>query len=186
MEHSKEIAPEQAIPEPAALEPMAPLADAQRAMDSAYMGLALEEAELALAKGEVPVGAILVWEGKGVVARAHNTRESGKNALGHAELTAIDAACRQLGGWRLHKATLYVTLEPCLMCTGAILSSRIRRVVYGAADPKAGGMGGLCDLRDAGFSHTPAVTAGVAEEACRAQLDRFFSALRRRKKEAKE
>lgn len=156
--------------------------DAQWAMDAAYMTLALEEAERALALDEVPVGAILVWEGKGIVVRAHNTRESGKNALGHAELSAIDAACKALGGWRLHKATLYVTLEPCLMCTGAILSARIKRVVYGAADPKAGGMGGLCDLREAGFPHTPEVTAGVCEEKCRALLDKFFVRLRERKR----
>jgi tRNA(adenine34) deaminase len=156
--------------------------DPQAAMDAAYMSLALAEAEKALALDEVPVGAILVWEGKGVVARTHNTRESGKNALGHAELSAIDEACKKLGGWRLHKATLYVTLEPCLMCTGAILSARIKRVVYGAPDPKAGGMGGLCDLREAGFPHTPEVVAGVAEEKCKALLDEFFVRLRERKR----
>jgi tRNA(adenine34) deaminase len=156
--------------------------DPQAAMDAAYMSLALEEAKKALEKDEVPVGAILVWEGKGVVARTHNTRESGKNALGHAEISAIDAACKALGGWRLHKATLYVTLEPCLMCTGAILSARIKRVVYGAPDPKAGGMGGLCDLREVGFPHTSEVVAGVAEEKCKALLDEFFVRLRERKK----
>lgn len=156
--------------------------DPQAAMDAAYMGLALEEAKKALEKDEVPVGAILVWEGKGVVARTHNTRESGKNALGHAEISAIDAACKALGGWRLHKATLYVTLEPCLMCTGAILSARIKRVVYGAPDTKAGGMGGLCDLRSVGFPHTPEVVAGVAEDKCKALLDEFFVRLRERKR----
>lgn len=156
--------------------------DPQAAMDAAYMSLALEEAKKALAKDEVPVGAILVWEGKGVVARTHNTRESGKNALGHAEISAINEACKTLGGWRLHKATLYVTLEPCLMCTGAILSARIKRVVYGAPDPKAGGMGGLCDLREVGFPHTPEVTAGVEEEKCKALLGEFFVRLRERKK----
>ena len=156
--------------------------DPQAAMDAAYMGLALEEAKKALEKDEVPVGAILVWEGKGVVARTHNTRESGKNALGHADISAIDAACKTLGGWRLHKATLYVKLEHCLMCTGAILSARIKRVVYGAPDPKAGGMGGLCDLREAGFPHTPEVVAGVGEEKCKALLDEFFVRLRERKK----
>lgn len=156
--------------------------DPQAAMDAAYMGLALEEAEKALEKDEVPVGAILVWEGKGVVARTHNTRESGKNALGHAEISAIDEACKALGGWRLHKATLYVTLEPCLMCTGAILSARIKRVVYGAPDPKAGGLGGLCDLREVGFPHTPEVVSGVEAKTCRALLDEFFVKLRERKK----
>ena len=154
----------------------------QRAMDIAYMELALDEAKKALLWDEVPIGAVIVWEGKGVVARAYNTRESGKNALGHAELSAIDAACKKLGGWRLHKATLYVTLEPCLMCTGAILSARIKRVVYGAPDLKAGGMGGLCDMRELGFSHTPQVTAGIAEEKCKTLLDEFFVKLRERKK----
>lgn len=156
--------------------------DPEAATDAAYMSLALEEAKKALAKDEVPVGAILVWEGKGVVARTHNTRESGKNALGHAEISAIDEACKTLGGWRLHKATLYVTLEPCLMCTGAILSARIKRVVYGAPDPKAGGLGGLCDLREVGFPHTPEVVAGVDEDKCKALLDEFFVRLRERKK----
>lgn len=150
--------------------------------DLAYMQMAMEEARLALEISEVPVGAVLVWEGKGVVARAHNTRESGKNALGHAELSAIDAACKALGGWRLHKATLYVTLEPCLMCTGAILSARIKRVVYGAPDPKAGGLGGLCDLREVGFPHTPEVVAGICSDECRAMLDEFFAKLRERKR----
>lgn len=150
--------------------------------DLVYMQMALEEAKQALEISEVPVGAVLVWEGKGVVARAHNTRESGKNALGHAELSAIDAACKALGGWRLHKATLYVTLEPCLMCTGAILSARIKRVVYGAPDPKSGGMGGLCDLREVGYTHTPEVVSGVEEDKCRALLDEFFVKLRERKR----
>lgn len=150
--------------------------------DITYMQMALEEAKQALEISEVPVGAVLVWEGKGVVARAHNTRESGKNALGHAELSAIDAACKALGGWRLHKATLYVTLEPCLMCTGAILSARIKRVVYGAPDPKSGGMGGLCDLREVGYTHTPEVVSGVEEDKCRALLDEFFVKLRARKR----
>ncbi|MBQ7353992.1 MAG: nucleoside deaminase [Clostridia bacterium] len=156
--------------------------DLQSTTDAAYIALALEEAEKALAKDEVPVGAILVWEGKGVVARSHNTRESGKNALGHAEISAIDEACKTLGGWRLHKATLYVTLEPCLMCTGAILSARIKRVVYGAPDTKAGGLGGLCDLREVGFPHTPEVVSGVEAEKCRGLLDEFFVRLRERKK----
>ena len=154
----------------------------QKAMDTAYMELAIAEARKALALDEVPIGAVIVWEGKGVVARAYNTRESGKNALGHAELSAIDAACKKLGGWRLHKATLYVTLEPCLMCTGAILSARIKRVVYGAPDPKAGGMGGLCDMRELGFPHTPEVTTGISEHKCKALLDEFFIKLRERKK----
>lgn len=151
------------------------------------MQMALREAEQALNKGEVPIGAVIVWDGtdKGrgveVVSAAHNTRETEKNALHHAEILAIDRACKTLGGWRLHKATLYVTLEPCLMCAGAILSSRIARVVYGAPDPKSGGFGGLCDLRKVGYTHTPEVTTGVREDECKALLNTFFEQLRRTK-----
>lgn len=151
-------------------------------LDALYMQMALEEAKKALEKGEVPVGAVVVWEGREVVAVAHNTRESEKNALHHAELIAIDRACKVLGGWRLHKATLYVTLEPCLMCSGAILSSRIARVVYGAPDLKAGGLGGLCDLREVGFPHTPTLRSGVRADECKALLDDFFQQLREKKK----
>ena len=105
--------------------------------DFEYMRLALKEAEKAYKKGETPIGAVIVWEDE-VIAKAHNLRESKKNALLHAECVAIDKACKKLGGWRLHKATLYVTLEPCPMCSGAIINSRIKRVVYGATDKKAG------------------------------------------------
>lgn len=160
----------------------------EAATDERYMQMALGEAQKALDKGEVPIGALIVWDGRDkgkeieVVSTAHNTRETEKNALHHAELLAIDRACQALGGWRLHKATLYVTLEPCLMCTGAILSSRIARVVYGAPDPKSGGLGGLCDLRKVGYTHTPEVTSGICEEECRGLLNAFFEQLRRSKK----
>ena len=113
--------------------------------DSELMGLALEEARKAAALGEVPVGAVVARSGE-VVAAAHNTRETEKNALHHAELLAIDAACKKLGGWRLWECELFVTLEPCPMCAGAIINSRIRRVVYGAADTKAGCCGSVTDL----------------------------------------
>ena len=113
--------------------------------DSELMGLALEEARKAAALGEVPVGAVVARNGE-VVAAAHNTRETEKNALHHAELLAIDAACKKLGGWRLWECELFVTLEPCPMCAGAIINSRIRRVVYGAADTKAGCCGSVTDL----------------------------------------
>ena len=113
--------------------------------DYELMGAALAEAEQAAALGEVPVGAVIAKDGE-IIASAHNTRETEKNALHHAELLAIDAACKKLGGWRLWECELFVTLEPCPMCAGAILNSRIRRVVYGAADAKAGccgfGIGG--------------------------------------------
>lgn len=105
-----------------------------------FMRLALQEAEQAMALGEVPVGAVIV-RGDEVVSMGHNLRETGKNALAHAEIIAINRACQALGGWRLHQCELYVTLEPCPMCSGAIINSRIQRVVYGAADDKAGCMG---------------------------------------------
>ena len=113
--------------------------------DEQLMRAALDEARLAAALGEVPVGAVIAKDGE-IVARAHNLRESGKNATYHAELLAIDAACRALGGWRLWQCELFVTLEPCPMCSGAIINSRLRRVVYGARDPKAGCCGSLTDL----------------------------------------
>ena len=113
--------------------------------DFELMGLALEEAAKAAALGEVPVGAVVARHGE-VVAMAHNTRETEKNALHHAELLAIDAACKALGGWRLWECELFVTLEPCPMCAGGIINSRLRRVVYGAADTKAGCCGSVTDL----------------------------------------
>ena len=113
--------------------------------DEQLMQAALEEARAAAALGEVPVGAVVAKDGE-IIAAAHNTRETEKNALHHAELLAIDAACKKLGGWRLWECELFVTLEPCPMCAGAIINSRIRRVVYGAADTKAGCCGSLTDL----------------------------------------
>ena len=113
--------------------------------DEQLMQAALEEARAAAALGEVPVGAVVAKDGE-IIARAHNLRESGKNAIYHAELLAIDAACKALGGWRLWQCELFVTLEPCPMCSGAIINSRLKRVVYGARDPKAGCCGSLTDL----------------------------------------
>ena len=124
--------------------------------DYELMGAALAEAEKAAALGEVPVGAVVAKDGE-IVAAAHNTRETEKNALHHAELLAIDAACKKLGGWRLWQCELFVTLEPCPMCSGAILNSRIRRVVYGAADTKAGCCGSVTDLFALPFNHHPVV-----------------------------
>ena len=122
--------------------------------DFELMGAALDEARKAAALGEVPVGAVVARNGQ-IVAAAHNTRETEKNALHHAELLAIDAACKALGGWRLWECELFVTLEPCPMCAGAILNSRIRRVVYGAADAKAGCCGSVTDLFALPFNHHP-------------------------------
>ena len=147
--------------------------------DSELMGLALEEARKAAALGEVPVGAVVARNGE-VVAAAHNTRETEKNALHHAELLAIDAACKKLGGWRLWQCTLYVTLEPCPMCAGAILNAHLPRVVYGAKDPKSGAAGSLVDVLHLPGCFQPEVLGGVLEEACSQALREFFRALRQR------
>ncbi len=144
------------------------------------MEAALEEARAAAAKGEVPVGAVVVSAEGELLGRGRNRRETDQDPLAHAELLAIAAAARRLGSWRLVGATLYVTLEPCAMCAGALVSSRVERLVYGAADPKAGFCGSLGDLvRDPRLNHRLAVTAGVAEEEAAALLREFFAGLRR-------
>ena len=147
--------------------------------DEQLMQAALEEARAAAALGEVPVGAVVAKDGE-IIARAHNLRESGKNAIYHAELLAIDAACKALGGWRLWQCELFVTLEPCPMCAGAILNSRIRRVVYGAADAKAGCCGSVTDLFALPFNHHPMVEQGLRAEEAGALLQAFFKDLRAR------
>ncbi|MGM9924183.1 MAG: tRNA adenosine(34) deaminase TadA [Bacillus sp. (in: firmicutes)] len=153
--------------------------------DVKFMKLALEEAEKARDLREVPIGAVLVLEGE-VVARAHNLRESEQSATAHAELRAIEEACNKLGTWRLEGATLYVTLEPCPMCSGAIILSRVKRVVYGAADPKAGCAGTFMNLlTDERFNHQCEVVKGVLEAECGGILTDFFKELRQRKKEVK-
>ena len=148
--------------------------------DQAMMRLALAEAAKAAAIGEVPVGAV-VCRGEEVVATAHNRRETCKNALAHAELLAMDAACKALGGWRLHQCDLYVTLEPCPMCTGAAINARIRRLVFGASDPKAGCLGSVTDLNSLPFNHHPEVTGGLLEAECGDILRAFFARLRERR-----
>ena len=145
--------------------------------DFELMGAALEEARKAAALGEVPVGAVVAKDGE-IISAAHNTRETEKNALHHAELLAIDAACKKLGGWRLWQCELFVTLEPCPMCSGGIINSRIRRVVYGAADTKAGCCGSVTDLFALPYNHRPACEGGVLEEECAQLLRDFFRALR--------
>ncbi len=153
--------------------------------DEDFMRLALAEAQQAAAEGETPVGAVIVRNGE-VIASAHNRRETGKNALYHAELLAIDAACRKLGGWRLWECELFVTLEPCPMCAGAAINARLRRVVYGASDCKAGSCGTRINLFDVPYNHRPECVHGVLEKECAAELSRFFIDLRRRKKQEKE
>ena len=142
------------------------------------MSLALDQARLAASLGETPIGAVLVWEGQ-VAASAYNRRELDRLATAHAELLAINEACRKLGGWRLHKATLYVTLEPCPMCAGAIINARIKRVVYGASDRKAGCCGSVLDLFREPFNHHPEVTGGVLAEESAALLSSFFKQFRK-------
>ena len=145
--------------------------------DQELMGAALREARIAADLGEVPVGAVVARRGE-IVAAAHNTRETQRNALHHAELLAIDAACKGLGGWRLWECELFVTLEPCPMCAGAIVNSRIRRVVYGAPDPKAGCCGSVTDLFALPFNHHPVVEQGLGAEEASALLAEFFNRLR--------
>lgn len=152
--------------------------------DEDYMREALSLAKKAFELGEVPVGAVAVWEGE-IVGRGMNLRETDKNALRHAEIMAIEEACKKLGGWRLWKCDLYVTLEPCPMCTGAIINSRIKRVVYGASDPKAGSCGSLVNLFDLPYNHKPEVTKGVLEDECSALLSEFFAKLREKRKNQK-
>ena len=153
--------------------------------DRQFMQLALKEAEKAGALGEVPIGAVIVYRGE-VIARASNLRETTQNAVTHAELMAIQQACEKIGSWRLEETTLYVTLEPCPMCAGAILQSRIPRVVYGARDMKAGCVDSLYRLlNDPRFNHECDVTEGVLAEACGQILTDFFRALRERKKAEK-
>ncbi len=145
--------------------------------DLYYMDQALCLARQAAAEGEVPVGCVIVRGGE-IVGRGRNRREGDKTALAHAEIEAIGEACRKLGGWRLWDCTLYVTLEPCPMCAGAIVNARIPRVVYGARDQKYGACGSVCDLFSMAFNHHPLVLSGVREEEAAAVLRQFFQNLR--------
>lgn len=154
--------------------------------DREFMRLALIEAQKAATLGEVPIGAVLVYKGE-VIARAHNLRETTQNATTHAELMVIQETCAKIGSWRLEETTLYVTLEPCPMCAGAILQSRIPRVVYGARDIKAGCVDSLYRLlNDARFNHECEVTEGILAEECGQILTDFFRALREQKKAEKK
>lgn len=145
--------------------------------DLDMMRLALTLARQAADEGEVPVGCVVAL-GERVVGTGRNRRERGRSALAHAELEAIGAACRTLGGWRLWECTLYVTLEPCPMCAGAIINARIPRVIYGAADPKNGCCGSVVNLFSLPFNHRPDVVGGVLEDQCAALLSEFFARLR--------
>lgn len=149
--------------------------------DESYMQVALEEAQKAFDKAEVPVGAIIVHEDK-IIARAHNLRETTQDPTTHAEMLAIRAASEHLGSFRLEDCTLYVTLEPCVMCSGALVLSRVPRVVYGAKDPKGGAAGSLMNLlEEPRFNHRAEVVSRVLEEKCREMLQLFFRRLRAKK-----
>ena len=147
--------------------------------DEDYMREALSLAKEAFSMGEVPVGAVAVWDGK-IVGRGMNRRETDKNALRHAEIAAIDEACKNLGGWRLWKCDLYVTLEPCPMCAGAIINSRIKKVYIGAKDLKTGACGSKLNLlQDYDFETSVESELGILEEECQSMLKDFFKELRK-------
>lgn len=146
-----------------------------RTQDAAWMRQALTEAELALTHGDIPVGAVAVRDGT-IVGRGHNRREADADPTAHAEIIALRAAARTLGGWRLEGVTLYCTLEPCPMCAGAMVAARLARLVYAADDPKAGAAGSVVELlRDPRFNHRVSVTRGVLAEEARTLLERFFA-----------
>lgn len=146
--------------------------------DEYYMSMALKEAQKAKAEGEVPIGAVLVRENK-ILARARNQRERLKNPLSHAELEVIRKASKKLKNWRLSNSTLYVTVEPCAMCAGAIIQSRINRLVYGAEDKKAGACGSILNLlEDKKFNHQVEVTRGIGKKEAKKLLQDFFKDLR--------
>lgn len=148
--------------------------------DRDFMLAALALARRSADEDEVPVGAVIVRNGE-IVGEGRNRREQDKNALAHAEIEAIEAACRSLNGWRLWECELYVTLEPCPMCAGAIINARIKRVIFGATDEKAGSCGSVVNLFELPYNHRPAVTGGFMAEECAGELKTFFAKLRENK-----
>lgn len=156
----------------------------QSTQDAEYMQLAIEQAKIAESYDEVPIGAVVVYEGE-VIARGYNRRELDEDPAGHAEFIALKKASEKLGHWRLSGCTVYVTLEPCLMCAGLMYQSRIDRCVYGARDPKAGALGTLYQINaDERLNHRFEVTAGVLEDECAGLLSGFFARLRARRKKS--
>ena len=151
-----------------------------RNIDEIFMEEAIKLALEAAERDEVPVGAVCVRDGK-IISMASNTREESKCATHHAEILAIEAACRALGGWRLPGVTLYVTMEPCVMCGGAIINSRIDRVVYGAKDHRFGAFGSALDINEAGLNHKPEVVGGVLGDRCAEILSSYFKNKRKNK-----
>lgn len=148
--------------------------------DRKFMEEALRLAKKAAEMGEVPVGAVIVRNGE-IISTGLNRREEGKNALYHAEIEAIDKACKKLGGWRLPGCELYVTLEPCPMCAGAIINSRIEKIYFGAYDKKAGSVRSIVRLFDLPYNHRPGIKGGIMEAECSAVLSDFFRSLREKK-----
>lgn len=141
------------------------------------MKRAIELAKLSALEGEVPVGAVVVKDDE-IVGEGRNRREFGKNALYHAEIEAIDNACKKLGGWRLWQCDIYVTLEPCPMCAGAIINSRIKKVYFGAFDKKAGSFGSVADFNQIPYNHKPEIISGIMADECSTMLTQFFKNLR--------
>lgn len=151
-------------------------------IDEKYMGAAIREAKKAGSMGEVPIGCVIVFEGK-IIARGYNRRTIDKNVLSHAEITAIRKACKKIGDWRLEDCTMYVTLEPCPMCAGAIVQARIPRIVIGCMNPKAGCAGSVLDLlHEQGFNHQAETMTGIRGDECSQLMKTFFKELREMKK----
>lgn len=151
-------------------------------MDEKFMKEAIRQARKAYALNETPIGCVIVYEGK-IIGRGYNRRNTDKNTLAHAEITAIRKASRKIGDWRLEGCTLYVTLEPCPMCAGAIVQSRMDRVVVGCMNPKAGCAGSVLNvLQTEGFNHQAELTTGVCQEECSGMMKSFFKELRQAKK----
>ena len=152
-------------------------------MNKKFMQEALTAARLALSQGEVPVGAVIVKDGE-IIAVGHNRREQKQNALSHAEIECINTACKKLGTWRLDGCEMYVTLEPCPMCTGAVINSRISTVIFGAYDLKAGCMDSVINLCNYPFNHRPEIYGGIMEDECKEILQEFFKKMRNEKSTA--
>ena len=146
-------------------------------MNSIFMRRAIELARESAAVGEIPVGAVVVKDGK-IIGEGRNMREEKRDALSHAETEAISAACKNIGDWRLDGCEIYVTLEPCPMCTGAIINARIKTVIFGAFDSKMGCMDSVINLCDYPFNHKPEIYAGICEDECKEILQKFFQKLR--------
>ena len=147
-------------------------------MNKKFMKIALEEAKIAAGEGEVPVGAVVVKNGK-IISKAHNTREKEQNALAHAEINAIKEACEKLSSWRLDDCEIYVTMEPCPMCAGAIINARIPTVIFGSYDLKMGSFDSVINLANEGFDFKPEIYGGIMENECTAIVKEFFKDLRK-------